>query len=259
MWEYFRELAPHIALLQEVTGIPEDVRECYDIRTSNPITRAGLTQRFQSAMLVRGSIGDAIAFSSELDWVNDELRRFEPNLLAHMVSLGGLPPIAVVDVYAPAWPIDRDRLQGKDVSTVKLSMNPDVWVADILVAALKSERRDLSTDWIVGGDFNSCESFDRWKGGPRGNREWLDRMAALGFCETLRQHQGQLTPTFRGPGKTVPNCQIDHLFVSPELAGRLSGCQTGDAARVFGGKMSDHLPIIAEFRALDSRAVSNGP
>jgi exonuclease III len=103
--------------------------------------------------------------------------------------------------------------------------------------------------WTVGGDFNACETFDSWKGGPRGNRRWLDRMADLGFTECLRHHTGRLTPTFRRPGASAAHCQIDYLFVSGELASRLGHCGTADSNIVFGNQLSDHFPIVAAFRS----------
>jgi len=254
-WEYFTELAPDIAVLQEVTGIPQHVRDSYEVRMARPLTRGERPQRFQSAMLARGTIGVAVQFQSELTWVNDELNSFAPNLLAYHVMIDDLPPLVVVAVYAPAWPVSRERLRDQDVSTVKLSQNPDVWVADLLVVALKAEELRSSTHWIIAGDFNSCESFDMWKGGPRGNREWLDRMAALGLVECLRHSQGALTPTFRRPGGLAPRLQIDHLFASRNLSDRLLSCRTGDRDRVYGNNMSDHLPIIADFASFNIRGV----
>jgi endonuclease/exonuclease/phosphatase family metal-dependent hydrolase len=206
-------------------------------------------------MLARGTVGAAVQLQSELAWVNDELNRFAPNLLAHHVVIDDLPPLVVVAVYAPAWPVSRERLRDQDVSTVKLSQNPDVWVADLLVVALKAQELGSSTLWIIAGDFNSCESFDMWKGGPRGNREWLDRMAALDLVECLRHSQGALTPTFRRPSGLAPRSQIDHIFASRRLSDRLLSCRTGDPDRVYGHHMSDHLPIIADFASFDTLGV----
>jgi exonuclease III len=247
LWTYFEELTPDIAVLQEVQSIPARVLEAYDVRLARPITRKGNPQRFQSVLLVRGQILEPVKLDAELDWVNRELERFAAGLMAFRVQVRDGPALTVIGVYSPAWPVDRERLQGMDVSSVKLKQNPEVWVTDLLVAALRHRARGGSTPMVVAGDFNLSETFDRWKGGPRGNREWLDRMAALGFTECLRQHQGTLTPTYRRPGKVEPESQIDHLFVTQELAAKLVSCRTGDAQRVYGQALSDHLPVVAEF------------
>jgi exonuclease III len=116
-------------------------------------------------------------------------------------------------------------------------------------ATLKS--MDISTEeqFIVAGDLNSSETFDYlWRGGPRGNREIMDRMNALGFYDCLRMYKGQLTPTFRHSRKSFVH-QLDHFYVTPRLLSRLTRCDVGSAERVFGSTLtlSDHLPIVADF------------
>ena len=249
MWSYLQDLAPDIAVLQEVRSLPTWVQEAYDIRLATPVTRKGNAQRFESALLVRGRIGAPVPLVSEIEWVNREIERIAAGLMAFRVEPATEPMLTVIGVYSPAWPVDAARLKSVDAGAVKLTQNPEIWVTDLLVAALRSAKMDRSAPMIVAGDFNLSETFDRWKGGPRGNREWLDRMAALGFTECLRQHQGALTPTYRRPGKVEPESQIDHLFVTTDLAARLVECRTGDRERVYGQRLSDHLPIVAEFRS----------
>lgn len=82
---------------------------------------------------------------------------------------------------------------------------------------------------------------------PRGNREFLDRMRDLGLTEILRVSKGQLTPTYRNFKTGECRNQMDHLWVSADLAENLTSCEVGDARAVFDGGLSDHLPIIAEF------------
>ena len=246
LWTYFAELAPDIALLQEVTGMPPALLESYQIRTATPVTRVGRSQRFHSAILAREQIKERVELKSDLAWVDRELQRFSANLLAYRIALGGSSDAVAVCVHSPAWPLDRARLRGEDLGLVKLTQNVDVWVTDLLLAALRCRPID-GVDWIIAGDFNLCESFDQWQNGPRGNREWLDRMSAIGFTECLRDSQGPLTPTFRKPGATVPTAQVDHLFVTARLRDRLSVCTTGEPGRVFGSRLSDHLPVIADF------------
>jgi len=42
--------------------------------------------------------------------------------------------------------------------------------------------------------------------------------------------------------------QMDHLFASSGMAADLVSCSAGDHAKVFGGSLSNHLPIVADFR-----------
>src|SRR5690606_22160307 len=110
--------------------------------------------------------------------------------------------------------------------------------------------------WIVGGDYNSSETFDKeWqdehgvKYGIRssGNREIFNRMNALGFTECLRKFNDRIIPTFKHSRNKIIH-QLDHLYVLNNLYSRLKQCNVGDASIIFGNSLSDHLPIIADFR-----------
>jgi exonuclease III len=169
------------------------------------------------------------------------------NLLCGLIDIAGLGSFSLMSVHSPAWPIDRGRLVGQNTSGIQLTQNRDVWVTDILFAALRERVPSANNSSIVAGDFNCSETFDSWKGGPRGNREYLDRMGALGLTECLRHSAGKLVPTYLNKdGKTLAH-QIDHLFVGGDLARRLQGCRVVDAAKVIDHRLSDHLPIVAEF------------
>ena len=254
LWGYFRELAPDIAFLQEVGTLPADVASQYSTRVELPRTRGGNAQRFRSAILARGALGEPVSLRTPHEWANGELERLSGNVMASRIGLTSGPSLVGVGVYSPAWPVARTLYAGQRVAGIKLELNPDIWVADLLLAGLRNLAESLD-DWMICGDFNACETFDSWRGGPRGNREWLDRMAGLGLTECLRTHQGQLTPTFRKPGRGVPSCQLDYIFVGETLARRLTNCSTGDSERVLKDGLSDHLPVIADFA--DDQAGSN--
>jgi len=250
VWELFDEISPDLALLQEVGGVPVFIGDKYQF-----VMRQASGNRFHTAVLTRGSIGQPIQLSSRWDWVNREIELFHGNLVAHSVSVLG-HEYRVLSVYSPAWPVDAERLRGVDVEPVKLKLNPKVWVTELLWAALLNRDTADAAPWVVGGDLNASETFDyMWRGGPRGNREILDRMSDLGFVECLRQSQGKLVPTFRNPrdGKVIH--QMDHLFVSGSLATKLTCCATGEHASVFDAKLSDHLPIVADFSEAGTGAV----
>jgi len=162
-WVYLSELGPDIALLQEVTAIPVDIAARFSAiarLTSGP---DGQQQHFSTVVLVGQGACAPDMLRSNAGWVDDELARFAGNLVATRVRLGGAE-LRVVSVHSPAWPIGRARLAGIDTSAVKLTQNPDVWLADVLWAALPPSAADA---WIVGGDFNLSETFDAWPGGPR--------------------------------------------------------------------------------------------
>jgi exonuclease III len=248
-WDYLAEINPDIALLQEVGSISPKIEQQYKSCWVPARTKEGRMQKFGTAVLLRGDILAPIKLATEWPWANELLDRFGGNLVGLQVDCGTTKKLNVVSVYSPAWPIPTEEWEGQDVSEVKSEYSSgDVWLADLLLSALRNEDL-LGQDWILGGDLNSSITFDYlWGNEPRGNLAYLERMEALGLLELLRHHQGQLTPTFRNPkgGKIIH--QIDHLFASPSIQARLKSCDVGDKERIFAeASLSDHLPIIAEF------------
>ncbi len=245
-WKILTDLDPDIALLQEVSAlnIPNNIKELFDIKFHTAIGKTGKPQDFGTAIFVKGKIINKLPLSSEYDWVNQELKHFEGNLLSYLVQPTGYPTLNIISVYSPAWPIDTSKYPGIDISTVKLKQNPKLWVTEILWSALKNANL-VKIPWIVGGDLNSSETFDLTF--SSGNSEILERMKALGFAECLQTYNGKLTPTFRNPkdGKIIH--QIDHLFVTRLLSSKLKKCTTGEKTTIFEKSISDHLPIIADF------------
>jgi exonuclease III len=247
-WEYLLELKPDLALLQEVGSIPREVAAEFDCRELPATTKSGSPQRFKTAVLVKGRVGEDITLTGSHPSIDRELDRFRGNLVAIRVQPRCAPPINVISVYNPAWPLERGAFADCDLRPVRLSLQPrDVWLADLLWFRLVELTRDRSVPWLIGGDFNLSESFDDRAGGPRGNREYLERMKSLDLVECLRHFNSGPVPTFKNPDGGAVVHQIDHLFASKELAAALSCAVAGSPDRVFGGKLSDHLPVIADF------------
>lgn len=248
VWKVLSDISPDLILLQEVIDIPIHFRKEYNIEFKQALTKRGFTQKFGTAILVKGKIHSTLHLISNHDWVNQELKSFTGNLIASVIQIENQEPINVVSVYSPAWPVSAERLIGIDVSDIKLKQNSKVWCTELLWSALKNSSISINSNWIIGGDFNSSETFDyMWKGGPSGNKEIIDRMYSLGLTECLKTFTGKLTPTFKNPkgGKVIH--QIDHLYISNSLYKNVRHCSTGDADIIFGNSLSDHLPIIVEF------------
>lgn len=256
VWQIILKLKPDIALLQEVGSIPKEVNEKFDVCSKPAIYKTGKPQRFSTVVLVNGKVTEEINLRSKQEWVNNELEFFRGNFIACKVKLySSETTFNVVSVYSPAWPVDRDRIRGIDVSEVRLTENPDVWATEIIWSALKSTISD-DTNWVVGGDYNSSETFDKeyqtkhgLKGGlvSNGNKEIRDRMYAIGFKECLLEHNSKLTPTYMHTNKKILH-QLDHLYVSNRLFSKLKKCDVGDQSLIFDKFLSDHLPIIADFK-----------
>lgn len=246
-WDILAEIAPDLALLQEVGDMPTWLRKEYQVAEATPTNRSGKPQRFKTAILSKREITGEINLLSDLDWINRERAWFGGNILACKVALSNQDAINVVSLYSPAWPIDPARLIGIDVQGVRLEQNPDVWCTEILWSLLKASMKVDSTPWIVGGDFNSSETFDAWHVGGRGNGEIIRRLNLLGLRECLRSHHGQLVPTFRNPRGGAVIHQIDHLYVSEWLLDRMRECHAPIEQTIFAQGLSDHLPIVADF------------
>jgi exodeoxyribonuclease-3 len=248
VWEYLLEMDPDIAFLQEVGGFPKAVQDRFNVLRRHAVTKTGNPQKFSTAVISRFPIAGEISLRSDREWVGEQADFFKGNLVGAKLIGPDQKPIYVVSVYTPAWPVPKEKWSGIDVSRLKLAANPDIWCTEILWDLLQCTMPILGGQWIVGGDFNSSETFDFRAEGDRGNREIMARMSRLGFIETLRAHHGRLVPTFRNlrEGRIVH--QSDHLYVSAPLSDRLVSCEVGSEERVFGQGLSDHLPIIAQFR-----------
>lgn len=246
VWDHLNRLNPDIALLQEVGSIPSFISERYTVAIARATKQSGKKQTFSNVIISRLGELRHIVLESETHWVNQEHAFFAGNILTCQMELYRRPT-RIVCVYCPAWPIPDDHIADFDVSEIKLIHNPKVWLTEILWKLLSDNPDFKSYSWIVGGDFNSSETFDHcWKGGPRGNKEIIDRMNALGLYDALRSKNGGLVPTFKSPrgGKLIH--QMDHLYMTNDLLIAASDCYTDHHDIIFGGNLSDHLPIIAD-------------
>lgn len=257
-WEYLLELAPDVALLQEVGSIPESVKALYSVQSQIARKENGAEQSFMTVVLAKPDIQASFQLSSRLTWVQRELQWFSGNFVSCLLRVDPATHLRVVSVYSPAWPVAKGRLVGEDVTEVKLTLNKDVWAADLLWAALREILPNRKEPWIIAGDFNCSETFDAWKDGPRGNKEYLDRMKHVGLTECLRHHQGRLVPTYLNKDGKTHEHQMDHLFVTGDLASVLVDCKVGDNEVVFQQKLSDHLPIVADFSFVGPSTRSGG-
>ncbi|HEY3329354.1 MAG TPA: endonuclease/exonuclease/phosphatase family protein [Capsulimonadaceae bacterium] len=243
-WSVLEELDPDIALLQEVCRIPTQIASRYNVVLQTALGKTGNPQKFGTAILAKGLTPQSLPLTSEYDWVSQELESYAGNLVSRRL-LGTIEetPVSVISAYSPAWPLDKSKYPELEVAQVKLTKNPKLWVTDILWSALKNANLN-DTPWIVGGDLNTSESFDLTFG--RGNKEYLDRMTALGLTDCLRSFTGRAVPTFRHTRGHVEH-QMDHLYVTHSLLSKLTNCFVTDEKLVFGNSISDHLPIVADF------------
>lgn len=253
LWDYLLELDPGVAILQDFRTIPERVLQVYSHAQNNGLVETGRAPRFFTGILVKTGRIEDIQLPAPNDWVARELENLKEFFTAKMITLHTGINLKVISVYSPAFRIDPSRLEGIDTTGIKLTQNRDVWDTELLWASLKSMSINTDEPFIVAGDLSSSETFDHPK--PRGNREIMERMNAIGLSDCLRTFKGQLTPTFRTPRGGFVVHQLDYLYVTDALLEKLAWYDVGSAERVFKSAptLSDHLPIVADFTIIDEK------
>jgi len=192
------------------------------------------------------------SISSTLD--PKEIEKYDGNMSCYTIKPNNSCEINILPVYSPARPIDTSTISEKEINSIKLNGNNRLWLTEIIWSGLQNI--DIkTTPWIIAWDYNSSETFDKkWQKengvtasfSVSGNKEILDRMENLWFTECLRWYNGKIIPTFKHSRGKIMH-QIDHMFVNKQLSPLLKHCSVGDETQIFGQKISDHLPIIADF------------
>lgn len=163
------------------------------------------------------------------------IHRADGWLATACVTAPGLGDLLVASVHSPAYPIEKERLVGIDVTSVKLKANPDLWFLDVLFFFLKSK---LGSRFLVGGDFNYSRLLDVTLGGERGNNEFFDRVANEGFVSLHRLFQDSDQRTFFHPKRA--HHQLDYLYADASVAAYTKACWVHPVT-----DYSDHAPLVA--------------
>ena len=246
LWKMLKREDADIVLLQEVTGIPEWIRNRYQCHSISPWYFGGHNAPFSSAVLSKGSIDATLYLKSELEWVNRIHTERYGWIVGCEITLNSGERFRVVAVHSPAFAIPRDQWADADVSSIKLTNNPELWFTEILWALLRTASIADGTNWIVSGDFNSSVKFDKPK--DRGNQEIIDRLNRLGLTDCLSHLHYGAVPTFQHTRKVVEQ-QLDYCYVNGPMLERLTQARVPSHEDVFDRKprLSDHLPVLCEF------------
>lgn len=262
-WDYLLELHPDVALLQDFGNIPESVSRVYSYVRDITVSETGRSQPSAAGALVKGTADADVPLPAPNEWVARELAILNENFISKAVTLHNGYLLNVLSAYSPAWPVDPARLQGIDTTGIQLTHNRKVWGTEILWASLRAMNLKADERLIVGGDFNSAESFDLGRKGPTGNREVRERMNGLGLQDCLRTFKGALTPTFRNPRGGEIMHQIDHQYVTPALLDTLRWRDVGSPDRVFRSVptwriFSDRLSMCARRASVEEAVTGFG-
>lgn len=237
LWNYLLEAQPDIALLQEVSSLPAEISQTYNVIQKRAMGKV-VEQRFSNVILSKHPVVNKVQLTHPDPTIKQVLETHGSNALTYEIDINAAI-FTVTCVYSPVWPVEGVLADDEKYS---------IWFTEILAAAIEQQAKNSVSNWIVASDFNSSVTFDTLPGFIGGNEETFENIVAAGFTELLKYHQGALTPTFKNPrgGKVIH--QIDHMFVSNNLVPRLTGCKTGSVEDVFDQNLSDHLPIIATFK-----------
>ena len=248
-WDYLLELDPDIAILQDFGTIPSRILDVYATAPDMvSATDTGKAPRYFAEILAKGTVSRRLDLRAPEEWIKRELEAYKDFFTARHIALDPGLHFTAISVYSPAFALDTPRLDGIDTSSVRLSQHTKIFGTELLWATLGVMQIQPTERFIVAGDFNSSETFDVPR--PRGNRDIMDRLNNLGLIEVLLHSRGELTPTFRTPRGGYITHQLDHMYVTKTLVEELVTCDVGSAERVFQPRpmLSDHLPIVAEFR-----------
>lgn len=249
-WEFLEHEAPDIALLQEVTKLPDWILDSYNHHQVYPRFFDGHHAKFSTAILSKWPLQTSSFLNSSLDWVNDIHQARAGWIVECETNPEDAKRIRLVSVHSPAFPIPKDTYKGIEISTIQLVNNPDLWFTEILWSLLCNEAIDDGVPWIVGGDFNTSVLFDEPK--DRGNRMVIARLNKLGLTDCLSHFEGEPVPTFK-PSRGSVIHQLDYCYVNKPLMKRFVRAQVPDQSEIFDHQpkmLSDHLPIICEFRGV---------
>jgi len=253
-WKYISKHSPDVALLQEVGSIPHNITKEYNITSVSAVRRTGGSQRFSTVVMAKNSEVQLNPLTSNIKWVNKCLELYRGNLVSVRITINGTT-YNLVSVYSPAWQIDTTQIAPEQQCEIKLESNAKIFLTEILWASLKDTMKP-NEHWLVGGDFNSSETFDKdWQQAnavryglqSSGNREIIDRMNNLGLRDVVREHHGEIVPTYKAVRGNDFLHQMDHLYVSSPVLASLEACSVGDHSLILEQKLSDHLPIESTF------------
>lgn len=238
------ELSPDIALLQECV-VPSWVQSRATVLFDEAYPKSR-NQRWGTALVTR-DLTTVPARLEEIETWLSTLGEHAPDVCSAArlqgwcvpghVSLPDGSSALFISIHNPAFPIERSLVEDHDLTGIKLELNPDVWLLDVVFHFLEHR---LSEPLLIGGDFNCSRLLDDPI--PRGNAEFFDRLPDDGFVSLHRRFHDADEQTFFHPKRREH--QLDYLYTDTILAERATHCRVVPKHVV--EPYSDHAPIVAE-------------
>lgn len=246
-WDYLLDLQPDVALIQDARLVPDKVRAVYEVATDQTAFHPRGVGQHLSAILAKGRIGPFQPLPVPTYWLRDAVAEWREYFTTRRIELESGEVLNAMSVYSLAVPVPRHHWQNQDTEGIQLPENRDIWATELMWSILSLIPTIITEPWIAGGDLNSSVSFDVPK--PRGNQRILDRMQEIGMPNIARWEGFAERPTFRHSRGGFRQ-QLDYLFANQLVSQHLDRIDLGDPTTIFAPRpmLSDHLPIIADFR-----------
>jgi endonuclease/exonuclease/phosphatase family metal-dependent hydrolase len=210
-WSHLLDsLAPDLALVQETAWRADDLSSQFVYAPAQGSD--GRPYRWGSAVYVRGGTARELPLPPEhRGW-----------LIAAEVELG------------------KDELVAVSVHASMIhNVRPNIDRAFEALEPLLAGR-----SYVVGGDLNMSRN---WPYPRDGHTEFLDALPGRGFFDCMRKFHAEEKRTIWKANSTAVY-QDDHIFVSDDLAERVTACDVADRAG-----LSDHSPLTLTLEAPAAR------
>lgn len=228
-WDWLRDQAPDIALLQEAR-LPDVERGNWRSIVHN---------------VKHADWGTAVV-SREIELVPHAPNTSTP----YLAQLAGSVAVA----QAPEWgmwfaamhshdkPVPNETLEGLDTDQVPRCQPGRTWEIDLIGYELPGV---FDTGrFVAGGDLNSSLAMDDVGGAFGGNRELFDNLAGQGFVDCRPRFSPEEQQTWFRKGDRP--YQLDHVFADAETEARVIRWDViREPAETL--RLSDHAPIVVEF------------
>jgi exonuclease III len=165
------------------------------------------------------------------------VRRAAGWVASGQVQMGVLGKVFVTSVHNPFSAFELPRLEGIDVTPMRLKLNPRLWLLDVL---LYFARPLLGQRLLLGGDFNASRLLDDPT--PQGNNELFDRIADEGFVSLHRKFHDADEQTHFVPGNRAH--QLDYLYGDALVAEMALGAHVHPFHEA--ERFSDHAPLVVD-------------
>jgi exodeoxyribonuclease-3 len=237
MLAWLADTGTDVLCLQETKSVDENF-------PAEPINAAGYNVEFLGQKSYNGV---AILSKHEIAEVQknfpDDTDEAPKRLIAATIK-----GVRIINTYIP---------NGTELGTDKFTFKLD-WLQRL--RRYFDETCDLNSDVLLCGDFNVAPdeldvwSVPHWQGKlhfSKPERAAIHHVKQWGFVDAFRKFNGNLQEfswwDYReGAWQRNQGLRIDHIWISPKLADKCTGCWIDKAPRGLE-RPSDHTPVVADF------------